>query len=95
MQVTFVFIQESVFQRIRRDLVMACHAPSIEKAKKQGETPLPIYTPTPFKNGSNGTEDGQWHLLLFLSFFERWSNDRSSIILEKIFASCLLAFLST
>ena len=68
MQVTFVFIQESVFQRIRRDLVMACHALSLEKAKKQGEMLLPIYTPTPFKNGSNSTEVGNGISPCFLAF---------------------------
>jgi len=35
---------------IKGDLVMVCHTPPLEKAKKQGEMPLPILSPISFQN---------------------------------------------
>jgi len=48
----------------------ACHIPT-QKAKKQGEMPLPILIPisslnSTFLNGMGQKIDGQWHFPLFL-----------------------------
>jgi len=48
---TKIIKKQKIFsQIIKRDLAMACYTPPLNKAKKQGEMPLPILSPIPFTN---------------------------------------------
>jgi len=42
----------------RKDLVIACHIPPLEKARKQGEMSLPSLSPVLFKILGWGSESG-------------------------------------
>ena len=44
--------KQKFFSEKQKDLGMACHIPSLKKAKKQGEMPLPSLGPIPSLNST-------------------------------------------